>query len=125
MRFNQKILRFIPALIYFGLIWYFSSRQLNIDITKTDKLIHIIEYAIMGFLLSFGFNLNNNNFIKLGKYCFLVAAISGAADELHQCYVPWRCGSWTDFMADIIGCAIGILAWLALAKLYKKFRFML
>ena len=45
MQFNKKIIRFVPALIYFGIIWYMSTKQVPIDISKSDKLIHVVEYA--------------------------------------------------------------------------------
>jgi len=112
MQFNKKILKAVPALLYFAFIWYISSRPIGIDITKFDKLFHIIEYAIMGFLLSFSFELDSANIIKKGGYCLLIAVLTGAADEIHQCFVPWRCGSWWDLGADVVGCLIGIGLWL-------------
>ncbi len=120
MRFNKKILKIIPALLYFGLIWYMSSRHVGVDITKFDKLFHVVEYAVMGFLLSFGFELNSINVIKRGKYCLLIAVLAGATDEIHQCFVPWRCGDWWDLFADTIGCIIGIALWVVLVKIFVR-----
>lgn len=120
MRINKKILKFIPALLYFALIWYMSSKQVGIDISKVDKLLHVVEYALMGFLLSFGFELNIKNFITKGRYCLLIAIATGATEEIHQCFVPWRCGSWGDLIADIIGCAIGMAIWIALIHILKQ-----
>lgn len=119
MRFNKKILRMLPAVLYFGLIWYLSCRHVPIDITKIDKLVHVVEYAIMGFLLSFGFDLSLQNFKKTGTFCLLIAVATGAADEIHQCFVPWRSGSWGDIVADTAGCVIGIAVWLAFMHLLK------
>ncbi len=119
MRINKKVLKILPAIVYFGVIWYMSSKQVAIDITRFDKLFHVIEYAVMGFLLSFGFELKNDNFIKTGKYCLLIAVIAGATDEIHQYFIPWRCGSWADLIADTVGCLIGMGLWLVLFNIVK------
>ena len=123
MQFNKKILKFLPALIYFIFIWLLSCNQLPFEIGKVDKYFHVMEYAVMGFLLSFGFELNNRNFIRLGKYCFLLAILSGATDEIHQCFVPWRSGSWGDLVADAIGCIIGMVVWLGLVNIISRSKF--
>ena len=91
-----------------------------VDITKFDRFVHVVEYAVMGVLLSFGFGLNNQNFLKTSKYSFLVAIAAGATDEIHQCFVPGRSGPYGDLIADIIGCGMGIAMYMALINLIIK-----
>ena len=114
---SKNALRWLPALIYFAFIWFLSSGEISVDIAKTDKFLHVAEYAIMGFLFAFGFNLNTHNFRKTGKFCFLFAALTGAVDEIHQYFILGRSACFYDFFADIIGCAIGLALWLVLINL--------
>lgn len=118
---NKKILRMLPAIIYFGFIWYLSSKELAINISGSDKIIHALEYSLMGFLLAFGFDLKTNNFYTAG-FCFGIAVLTGAVDEIHQYYVPGRSSEFADFIADMTGCAIGIMVWLIFTKFLLKIR---
>jgi len=120
MRINQKILRLTPAVIYFCLIWYLSSRQITFDLSGNDKLIHLVEYTGMGFLLAFGFEINFENLKQNLKGFLLIAPLTGAIDEIHQAYVPGRNASTADFIVDVIGCAIGLVFFLILVKFLKR-----
>ena len=82
------------------------------DIFMADKLIHFIEYAILGFLL---FSALHEG-MALKKAVFLsifMASIYGATDEFHQYFVAHRESDPFDFLADslggVAGTAIGAL----------------
>ena len=89
--------------MYMALIWFLSSRPgdaLPIP-GGFDKPAHLVEYAVLGFLLGKG----------LGKSrwwaAFLAAAAWGAVDEWHQSWVPLRDASVWDWAADALGALIG------------------
>ncbi len=64
-----------------------------------DKLAHLVEYALLGFLLGRG--------TGRAALAFAVAALYGATDELHQAFVPGREASLFDWFADVLGAALG------------------
>ncbi len=119
---NKKFIKIIPAGLYFGFIWLLSSQELFIDISGIDKFLHLIEYAIMGFLLSFALNVSFDNLKRTGKIFLVIAPLSGAIDEFHQAFVPTRTPDGFDFLADIIGCAIGLAIFMIITGLLKKLR---
>lgn len=76
----------------------------------SDKVAHLIEYSLLGALLSnltWG-RLGNSRWMEL---LFLVAigASIGALDELYQSFIPGRSMSIYDWYADVTGTAIGAL----------------
>jgi len=84
-----------------------------------DKIVHIILYLPMGFLLA-GFlnsiffhscinqNLTSSRLrILYYLYFFLGAIHLSVMDESHQFFVPGRNAEFLDMAADIIGCATG------------------
>ncbi|MEJ5165533.1 MAG: VanZ family protein [Thermoanaerobaculia bacterium] len=82
-----------------------SSPPLFIDITNIDKLIHFIEYFILGLLLSL---------IQLPlKILISLGIIYGGLDEIHQSFVSGRDCSLFDFLFDSLGVSIALLGvWL-------------
>ncbi|TFG02177.1 MAG: VanZ family protein [Promethearchaeota archaeon] len=122
-------LRIIPAIIFAGIIFYFSSlsnpylveppgppRILELDITIND-ILHICEYALLSFLVAFGFS---------GKvrsvYLLLVTIIYAILDEVHQYFVPNRYFSFYDILLDSIGVVLGFLFYIILTILIKRLR---
>lgn len=95
-----------------GLIFYLSSRPsthvstdywTNFAVAKTA---HIIEYAILYFLVFRGFYLSNNKKLlskKLFILSLLTAIIYAISDEIHQLFVPTREGRARDIIIDTIG----------------------
>lgn len=80
------------------------------------KSLHVIEYAILYFLL-FRATLqeNSKNQKKARLIALLVAIIYAASDELHQTFVPTREGRLRDVGIDTIG--------IVLMYIYTKYRF--
>lgn len=72
-----------------------------------DKLAHVIEYGILGFLLRRAITVRGvvGWLLTIG-----IAAVVGAVDELYQSTVPGRLSSVNDWLADLVGAAIGGLA---------------
>jgi VanZ family protein len=104
----KKIIRFLPALIWMIIIFYFSSRQttgiggdsywLRFFILKS---FHLIEYAILFILINFALN---SNF-----YSVFTSYLYGVSDEIHQLFVPGRTSKFIDTLIDLLGIFIGLL----------------
>ncbi|MBI2165137.1 MAG: VanZ family protein [Chloroflexi bacterium] len=110
----------VSALAWTGLIFYFSSRSEPPSAVPTtlfpgaDKVAHLGEYAVWGFLayraaLSMfrqGFSL---------RWVLLAGLVVAGADEAFQSLVPGRDASWADFLADgagaMMGAAVGRAWW--------------
>ena len=96
---------------YMGLLFYLSSRStyiLPLHTKNIDKIIHIIAYIPLAFLLYLSMERSG-----LKKYAFLVAFIAtiiyGITDELHQSLVPGRDPAIGDVLADSLGAFLGSL----------------
>jgi VanZ family protein len=108
----KKALPFLPAALYYGLIYFLSSRHLNLDVPlpEADKLAHGAAYGLLGFLLAFGFFrlLRIPLKTKLGGV-ILTGAGLGILDEIHQIFVPGRSPDALDAAADAVGVVLGLL----------------
>jgi VanZ family protein len=119
----RKLRYFIPALGYYLLIFLLSSRNLGIgvDIRGADKVAHLLEFGLLGFLLSIGFfkALSSSPTVKIA-----VTAVSGLTfgvlDEFHQYFVQGRSSDARDALADAVGVACGIMIYVYLTKKRKK-----
>ena len=104
----KKYLRFVPALVWMGIIFYFSSRQTT-GIGGNSywgrffilKSLHIIEYAILYALLFWGFNQPLPSVI--------IAYIFGVSDEIHQSFTPGRSAKFSDTLFDLLGIFLGFI----------------
>ena len=65
-----------------------------------DKLVHIGTFASIG--CAAGVASGSQGWLRVA-YCIAGALAMGAADELHQVYLPGRSASWTDLLADAVG----------------------
>lgn len=105
----KKFLFFLPSAFYYALIFFLSSKnyQVKVDILFFDKIIHLIEFAGLGFLLSLGFFMFNLSF----RSKFFLVATSGIIlailDEIHQFFVPLRSMEAWDLAADVAGIVLG------------------
>ena len=76
-------------------------------IFSKDKLLHIIEYFILGFFLF-------NSLIKKTEYpgflCLLLGTIFALVDEIYQSTTLGRFSSSFDVIADFIGLTLSILS---------------
>lgn len=104
----NKILKFLPSIIWMGIIFYFSSRQttgiggdsywLRFAILKS---FHLIEYAILFFCLFYAF--------RKTKPSFLISYLYSFTDEFHQYFIPGRTSKLRDTFFDLAGIIIGLL----------------
>jgi VanZ family protein len=72
---------------------------------------HVVEYAVLGFLLSMSLRSKNVRFSeKTFLFAVLIASLYGVSDEFHQFFVPGRVASVYDVFADFVGSILGVLS---------------
>lgn len=101
--------RWLPALVCASAILSVSSiPKLDVAVPPfpgCDKVAHLIEYFILGVGLRFWADSRR----ALGSWPWVVLAgvVLGAADEVHQSFIPGRVMSLGDFVADAAGVGLG------------------
>ena len=119
----------LPILLWAVIIFLLSSISKIPDLNRgdlpLDKLVHLIEYFLLGILMARGLYYQNN--IKINQryflYSILVAAAIGFIDESYQFFVPNRDASILDFVFDCLGCVAGVFIFNKYIKdeeFYKK-----
>lgn len=67
-----------------------------------DKLAHATFFFVFALLLA--------RFVSLPIALVIVLAILvGAADEIHQSFLPGRVAGWDDWLADVVGTGLGLI----------------
>jgi len=111
-----RILRYwMPVCAYAGLIFYLSSQSHpeedlpSFVLSFSDKALHLVEYAVLGGLCYRALRWGTNGSWANAAFplAVLFASLYGISDEIHQSFVPFRESSWLDWLADVIGSAIG------------------
>jgi len=98
-----------PALAYIALIVALSARPGRPATPYgTDKLLHLLEYAVLGMLLLRAAGAPRSPGAALGLAA--LATLVGLADEGIQHLVPGRESPLADVAADAGGAALGIWA---------------
>lgn len=104
---KKLFFNWLPVLAYASLIFLLSSRPIHVG-DGTDKVLHFLEYAVMGFFTTravlLTWNLPRWSGWLIGG---LLAALLGVGDELHQAFVPGRYSSGMDALADALGAFAG------------------
>jgi VanZ family protein len=106
----KKILFFVPAALYYAFIFYLSSRSydIKIDILFFDKVIHIVEFALLGLFLSFGYFMSLKSSLMMKAVLIICTGIIlGGLDEFHQYFIPLRSIEFFDVLADAMGILSG------------------
>jgi VanZ family protein len=116
----QVLWYWVPVALYAGFIFFMSAQshpeeQLPSFLLKdvSDKVLHAVEYAVLGVLCYRGFRWGVNGQVASRALLFAIvtASLYGMTDEAHQLFVPFRESNWQDWLADTIGAAIGVLSW--------------
>ena len=74
------------------------------------KTAHLAEFAVLSCLwyASIAGNLQAWR-LRIARLAWLLAALYGLSDEIHQAFVPNRSASWHDVALDAAGALIGLL----------------
>lgn len=107
-----------PVLGYAGLIFYLSAQSHPDDDLPSlfwavnDKVLHALEYAVLGGLCYRAFRRGATESVAARAVLFsiLTASLYGITDEVHQLFVPFRESSWQDWLADVTGSTLGVVA---------------
>ncbi|MCP9454838.1 MAG: VanZ family protein [Nitrospira sp.] len=107
-----------PVGVYAGLIFYLSSqphpeeRLPSFVWLFSDKVLHAVEYAVLGGLFYRAFRWGTNEAVKpwAGLLAVLATSLYGLSDEIHQSFVPHRDASGWDWLADSVGALLGVAA---------------
>ena len=106
-----------PVLALFMAIFICSSLRVHVT-DGTDKLLHALEYAVMGFFTTRGamlsWDLPRYRGAAVGA---ALAAGLGIFDEVHQYFVPTRQPSLGDVLADASGAVVGAALFVLAATL--------
>ncbi len=122
--------RYAPWVLWMTLIFYGSHQEVDptlpppdwipqfilefMKIQHADKVMHIIEYFILGTL---GVIADKNHKIRV----YFIGVFFAVSDEIHQSFIPGRFADIYDVCADIIGLSIAtFIAGKYISKLLKK-----
>jgi VanZ family protein len=109
----RPFLRWLPALVWMGLIFYLSS-QSTLPLLPQDHGLfefvsrkggHLLEYAILALLLGYALGCIRHGALV----ALLLASLYGASDEVHQYFVAGREARVFDWGVDTLGATLG--AW--------------
>lgn len=101
----------LPVLAYVSLIFTVSSQpnlQAPLHFTYGDKVVHLLEYLVLGLLLVRALRAT----LRVGRPLFAammaigLVVLVGAGDETLQYFIPGRSSDIFDLLADSIGGAI-------------------
>ena len=106
----------MPPFAYCILVFALSAQDKAISvpgIPSADKLLHVIEYSMLGFLMVRAFfSLRRpSSRVVLFIISLGITVLFAFSDELHQFFVPGRTASLADVMADGLGALAGTLAY--------------
>jgi len=102
----------LPVYLYAGLIFIYSAQSsvaFAPEILYGDKLLHFVEYAILGYLIARA--AKNSSSLKMRAhfriFAVSLASLYGLSDEFHQYFVPGREVEILDVLADAAGAVFG------------------
>ncbi|MBI5182202.1 MAG: VanZ family protein [Nitrospirae bacterium] len=110
---NKKLLYWSATIAYALLIFFLSS--LSGDKTEklylfkhSDKIIHLLEYAVLCFLLSKTLSSTLKESVRryTGLIAIVISLLYAISDEFHQSFVPGRSAEVYDVFADGMGAVL-------------------
>jgi len=114
-----------PTIGYCLLIFVLSSISRGVHIPSpfgSDKVLHFVEYGVLGFLLARLIANARSTFSRrfLIGLVVILAILYGISDEVHQAFVPGRNASPWDVLADGLGGVLGALLYVGTGGRTKK-----
>lgn len=118
---KTKIISLLVATLYVSLVFLLSSipGKPNYQVPyNLDKLVHIIEYAVLGALI--GYVLRSWGVKGFVLKSVIITSIIGLCDEIYQSYTPFRDSSMLDALADSIGATVGAMLYQKITKVKSQ-----
>lgn len=110
---NKKVFYWSATIAYALLIFFLSSLSNSQTdrfylFKNSDKVIHIIVYALLCLLINRAFSFTFKNSVKryVPIIAIFISIVYAITDEFHQSFVPGRYASINDIFADGIGAII-------------------
>jgi VanZ family protein len=118
---KKETIPLVLTLIYCSVIFILSSipgAELS-GIQTPDYILHAVEYSVLGLLLCWWRVAAGEPVARAVTQAIIMGSLYGITDEFHQFFVPGRCMSVSDWLADTAGSAAGawIFSW---AKTFRK-----
>ena len=110
-----KYEKYVSLFLWLGVIFYLSSKSLNVFVT-TDvwafilrKLAHMFEFAVLTYLIFRILGETEKRHVNWNLFWSLVFSILYAvSDEYHQSFVLGRVGTYKDVLIDSSGSLIAV-----------------
>jgi VanZ family protein len=110
-----NLARWVPSVIWMGVIYYLSSRTGNelqgmFPFLNSFNFGHLIAYFVLSLLFYWGLkpfkerSKMDIRFISIG-----LAFLYGLTDEFHQAFVPGRFPDVSDIINDVVGAAAAMV----------------
>jgi len=113
---------FVPFLFWLVVIFALSAYPKAIipqsKYVSWDKLAHVVEFGILGYLTARTAFFSGHRWISLRfvQVAIFFGVFYAASDEWHQLHVPGRWASPLDILADSIGVVVGLLIFLQVTR---------
>lgn len=116
-----KWLRWLPSLLWMGVIFWLSSRtgeelgsvlpffQLLLPMMESFDWGHFVAYFILALTVAYGFGRRSESW-RTKLWIVLLCVLYGVTDEFHQFFVDDRMPDAADVRNDAIGAALAMLA---------------
>ena len=120
-------LAWVPAVAYTLLIWWLSSRAIDIAFLRyvpfEDKGVHFLEYAALAFFIAYAVVVTwGQRALSGALVAVLMTSAAGLLDEVHQAFVPGRQADTFDLLADALGAVLGALLYAGSSLLRRAAR---
>ena len=118
--FQFPAIAWLTAIFIQSSMSHLAAPDLGFDMQ--DKFFHVIEYAILGYLLRRALLFQNNNFIRnnAGWLTIVFGALYAISDEIHQSFVPGRFAGADDVIADVIGVSLVVLIYFLIGHIKQR-----
>lgn len=108
------IVKWIPAFIWMGVIFYLSSKTGNdlhsmFPFFQSFNFGHVIAYFILSLLFYWALYHKDRKKIVIRFTAIFLCFLYGLTDEWHQSFVPGRAPDPMDIVNDIVGASLAML----------------
>lgn len=122
MRHCISYIRFIPLIVYSGILFYLSHQpqlpHMELGFEWQDKIIHCTAYTIYGLCANVAWHRHPQRV----RLTIIIGCLFGISDEFHQYFIPYRSADIFDWIADCLGIFLSLWLWNIAQNLWQKRR---